>query len=287
MSNCSIEELVFFACGDVSLAGILAAPAHPNGLAVVIPWGGGNFPSSARNRVRARLARTLAERGFHAFRFDNIGVGESEGQYRKPDLARPNTEEILAASAFLRSRGLERQVIIGYCFGGWSTLTAAAKFQSLEAVVVLNAPVGRDHDQVLAGDGDLRWWVSKLRKLKWRDLMRADRRIRYRKMLAAKANSLVASPRAGGRKFSDGVEFLIDEHIPLLLLYGTDDSRADLEIELGRGLRARLEEAGPLTRLVTVPERLEGFASLSAQDLLIETVVPWLDQLVLTSSHRA
>src|SRR5688572_16871199 len=97
------EELVFFPCADISLAGILATPLHPNGLAVVLPWGGGSFPSSAQNRVRARLARTLAERGFYTFRFDNIGVGESEGQYRKADLAKPNTEEILAASAFLRS----------------------------------------------------------------------------------------------------------------------------------------------------------------------------------------
>ncbi len=281
------EELVFFPCGDISLAGILTVPVHPNGVAVVIPWGGGKFPSSAGNRVRARLARSLAERGFFAFRFDYIGVGESEGQYRIPDLAKPNTEEILAASAFLRSRGLDRQMVIAYCFGGWSTLMAAAGMDGLEGVVVLNSPVRRDHVQVRASDGDLRWWMSKLKKLKLSALMRADRRTRYRKMLAAKATSLVGFPRASATKFSKAVGDLIDAHIPLLLIYGTDDYRADLEIELERGLRVRLEEAGPLSRLVTVLERLEGFASLNAQNLLIETVVPWLDQLPRPESgHR-
>lgn len=275
------EELVFFPCGDISLAGILATPAHPNGQAVVIPWGGGSFPSSARNRVRARLARTLAERGFHTFRFDNIGVGESEGQYKTPELAKPNVAEILAACAYVKSRGLERQVVIAHCFGGWSTLLAAREIDGLEGLVVLNSPIARDHQQVRAGDGDLRWWMSKLRKVKWSDLMHANRRARYRKALVAKASALVGWRGASAARFSDAVGYLVDRQIPLLLLYGTDDSRSDLEMELERGLRIRLGGAGPSTRLVTVPERLEGFASLSAQRLLIEIVVPWLDHLPL------
>jgi putative redox protein len=273
------EQLVFFPCGDIRLAGILAVPQNPNGRTVVIPWGGGAFPSSARNRVRARLARTLAQHGFHAFRFDNIGVGESEGQYREPDLAKPNTEELLAASAYLRTQGLGRQVIVGNCFGGWSTLRAAPEIDGLEGVAVMNSPVGRDHRQVHAGDGNLRWWMRKLKKLKLSALMHSERRARYRKLLAARAVTLVGSPRANATGFSDAVGHLIDAHIPLLLIYGTDDFRSDLEKELARGLRVRLENAGSPTRLITVSERLEGFASLSAQNLLIETVVPWLDQL--------
>jgi pimeloyl-ACP methyl ester carboxylesterase len=199
------EELVFFPCGDISLAGILNTPAHPNGQAVVIPWGAGSFPSSARNRVRARLARTLAERGFHTFRFDNIGVGESDGEYEKPDITKPNSAEILAASAFLQSLGIERQVFIAHCFGGWSTLLAAPKIDGLEGVVVLNSPVGRDHLQVRAGDGDLRWWMGKLKKVKWSDLMHASRRIRYRRALAAKASALVGTRGASAAKFSAAV----------------------------------------------------------------------------------
>jgi pimeloyl-ACP methyl ester carboxylesterase len=280
------EDLVYFPCGAISLAGILAAPANPNGQAVIIPWGGGSFPSSARNRVRARLARTLAQRGFHTLRFDNIGVGESEGEYRTPDLSKPKISEIVAASAFAKSRGLDRQVLIGHCLGGWSALVAARELDGLAGVVVLNSPVGRDHQQVRAGDGDLRWWMSKLRKVKWKDLMRANRRTRYRKALVAKATALVGARGARAAKFSDAVGDLIDRQIPLLLIYGTDDSRSDLEMELERGLRVRLEAAGPSTRLVTVRERLEGFATLTAQQLLVETVVPWLDDLALTASHR-
>jgi putative redox protein len=281
------EELVFFPCGEVSLAGVLARPERPNGQAILIPWGGGSFPSSARNRVRARLARTLAERGFHTFRFDNIGVGESEGEYKTPDLSKSNRAEIVAASAFLKSLGLTRHLVIAHCFGGWSTLLAAPELEGLEGVVLLNSPVGRDHLQVRAGDGDLRWWMSKLRRVRWRHLVQASRRIRYRKALVAKASALVGARGRSAAKFSDAVGYLIDRQIPLLLLYGTDDSRADLELELKRGLRSRLEAAGRSTLLVTVPEPLEGFATLTAQKLLFDTVVPWLDDIASTASYRA
>lgn len=273
------EELVFFQCGDLFLAGILAVPTDPKGRAVLIPWGGGGFPSSARNRVRVRLARALASEGFHALRFDNAGVGESEGQYQEPDLTKPNIEEIVAASAFLASQGLDRQVVIANCFGGWSSLIAAPEIVGLEGMVVLNSPVRRDHKQVHAVDGNLRWWIKKLKSVRWSSLMKSESRARYRVRVAAKASSLVGLRGRGETRFSDAVGYLIDRHIPVLLVYGTDDFRIDLEEELERGLQARLDQAGSSTRLITLDERLEGFASLNAQNLLIEVTVPWLSEL--------
>ena len=157
------ERLVFFPCGDAALAGVLTVPREANGRTILIPWGAGAFPSSGRNRLRTRLRRTLAEEGFYCFRFDYLGVGESDGEYRTPDMDRPNTEEIVAASAWLTSQGLGRITIVTNCFGGWSSLMAAPKILGLEGFAAVNPPVRRDHDQVRAGDGSLLWWINKIR----------------------------------------------------------------------------------------------------------------------------
>jgi len=267
------ERLVFFPCGALSLAGILTVPPEPNGRTVLIPWGAGPFPSSGRNRVRARLARTLAAEGFHSFRFDYPGVGESEGEFRSVDMAAPNTEEIVAASTWLTSQGLPRIVVVGHCFGGWSSLMAAPMIPGLEGMAVLNAPVRRDHEQVASWQ----WWATRLKRLTVRKLRSAERRARYRKLVAAKASSLFGSASSGTR-FSRAVGYLLDRRIPVLLMYGDDDFRADFESELDRGLRAAMEKADPPTRLITVSERLGG-ASLGSQAALLKGVVPWLHEL--------
>lgn len=286
MTPAEIEErLVFFPCGGTSLAGILAIPAKPNGRTVLIPWGSGAFPSSGRNQVRTRLARTLATQGFYAFRFDYRGVGESDGDYQGPDMAKPNTDEIVAASEWLASQGLPRIVVVATCFGGWSSLMAAPMIRGLEGMAVVNAPVRRDHQEVRR---TWRWWASRLKRLRLWKLRSAQHRAVYRKLVFARASSLVnLRPRVTSQlslesdqtRFSDAVNYLLRLRIPILLMYGTDDFRADFEAELNRGLRVAIEKADPPTRVMIVRERLEGCANFAAQEALVEGLVPWLLEL--------
>lgn len=273
------EELAYFPCDGVDLAGILSVPAEPNGLAVLLPWGSGAYPSSGRNRVRTYLTRSLASGGFHAFRFDKPGVGESEGEYELPDLSAPQTAEVLAAAEWLRRRGLTRLAIVGNCFGGWSSLMAAPSIIGLEAMVALNSPVRRDHGEVQAEHESWRWWLRKLRQVRLRRLLRPDVRARYRRRMAARASNLVGGG-SRARRYRDAVQHLFDQRIPLLLLYGAhDDFWPDLEIELTSWLGAALDRAGPPSRVITVEEPLEGCGNLDAQELLHKIVVPWLEDL--------
>jgi pimeloyl-ACP methyl ester carboxylesterase len=281
------ERLVFFPCGALSLAGILTVPPEPNGRTVLIPWTGGTIPSSGRNRVRMRLARILAEQGFYAFRFDYQGVGESEGDFQRADMAAPNTEEIVAAGNWLTSQGLPHIVVVGLCFGAWSSLMAAPMIPGLEGMALVNSPVRRDHKEVRAS---WRWWVTRLKRPVLKKLRRPEHRAAYRRLVARHLPSLVglrssakASSSVGAvsrdKRFSRAVGYLLDRHIPLLLMYDEDqDFRADLEAEFERGLRAAIDQAGPPTRLITVSERL-GVASLSSQAALLKGVVPWLHEL--------
>lgn len=282
MKQAEVEErLVFFPCGKNSLAGVVTIPREPNGQTVLIPWGSGAFPSSGPNRIRARLARALAEQGFHAFRFDYRGVGESDGDYQKPDMEKPNTEEITAAFAWLTSQGFFEIVIVANCFGAWSALMATPMLQGLRGLAMVNAPVGRDHKQVEASEGSLRWWVGKARGLSWAKLRNANRRSVYRKMVVAKATSVVGRSRDG--RFSRAICEVLDRGIPILLVYGNDDFRFDLESELERGLSNELAKASPLTRVAITSERLEGFASFAAQDALLTEIIPWVKELSKSS----
>ena len=288
------EQLVFFPCGGTNLAGILAIPSEANGGTVLIPWGSGAFPSSGRNRIRAHLARALAAQGFHTFRFDYRGVGESDGDYRKPHLAEPNTDEILAAAAWLASEGLSHIVVVANCFGGWSSLLAAPMIPGLEGMAVVNAPVRRDHQQVR---GTWRWWASRLKKVRLGKLRSAKHRAVYRKLVATKASSLIglrSSAKLTGsdgsrssKSFSQAVRYLLDHRIPVLLMYGDGDFRPDLESELDRGLRSAIEKAGPPSRLITVKGRLEGLGSLAAQEDLLNCVVPWPLELLRLPDRKS
>jgi len=272
------ERLVFFPSGKNNLAGILTVPENPNGRTVLIPWGTSTAPSSGINGVRARLARTVADEGFHAFRFDWPGVGESDGNYHAGEMSSPLIEELEAASTWLASQGLDRIVIVANCFGGWSALMAAPKLAGLEGVAIVNPPVRRDHKQVRAADQGWQWWLKRIKRFRLKKARSAEYRAQSRKLLAAKGSSM-AGTGSRDKRFSNAVGHLLDRGIPILVIYGIHDFRADFESELEHGLGAAMEHAGPPTRFVTVPVRLEGFASLDSQAFLLGEVVPWLQSL--------
>jgi alpha/beta superfamily hydrolase len=278
------EQLAFFP-GDVSnLAGILTVPSAPNGIVVLLPWGAGAYPSSARNRIRTRLARALADRGFHSFRFDYQGVGESEGEYRVATMGNPYTDDVLAATTWLQSQGLDRLMIVANCFGAWSSLAAAPSIRGLEGMVLVNCPVRRDHREANAAHRPWRWWLRHLRRLRISKLRNAQIRARYRRLARSKASEIVRI-RHRDVRFTQAISQLIGNRVPLLLMYGSDGFRPDFEAELDGELGAALRAAGPPTRPLFVTERVEGFATLASQNLLIETVTTWLDEVVNRTPH--
>lgn len=280
------ERLVFFPCGEVSLAGVLGVPQTPIGLTIVIPWGAGAFPSSGRNRLRTRLARTLVLKGFHTFRFDYRGVGESQGNYEDPDMAKPRTEELLAACEFVHSQGLDRIAIVGNCFGAWSALMVAPELDRLVAVALVNTPVNRDHVETRTVSAPWRWWLKKIRRFKLGKLRSAQRRALYRKLIKAKTRAVLGQD-ARDTRFAKALGYLLDSRIPVLLMYGKEGHRAELEAELAKGLRTAFDRARPPTRLAPVEHRLAGWASLEVQDLMIKEIVPWLEEVRALSPSQA
>jgi alpha/beta superfamily hydrolase len=283
MTSTIREELVFFSSKGNIMAGVHTFPPRHSETAVLIPWGAGAFPSSARNQLRARLARELASDGYHTFRFDYPGVGEASGEYRTPTMATPYVDEVVAAVEWLASQELSRIVIVANCFGAWSSLIAAPTIPGLEAMALINCPVRRDHHEVKAGSQSFRWWAGRVKNLRWSNLLSARHRARYRKLLRAKVSALLRPSPSGGR-FAKAIEQVVRARIPILMLYGPDGFRVDFDIALERGLSPVFEGGSRHAKVLMVDDRLEGFPSLSSQDQVVTTVRLWLSQLAKRDS---
>jgi len=120
----------------LALEGLLHLPAGggPRPAAVVChphPLGGGTM----HNAVVAAIARSLAERGIVALRFNFRGLGRSEGQH---DYGRGERADVAGALDWLLSQpevDPQRLSVVGYSFGAWVGLSQAQDDPRLAAAV--------------------------------------------------------------------------------------------------------------------------------------------------------
>jgi hypothetical protein len=127
---------------DSGLRGIVTMPA-----AASAPWttpamvilNAGVIHRVGPNRLSVRIARTVAELGIPALRFDLSGIGDSLPRKE----ARPLTEsvalDVRAAIDFLaRTYGAERFVSFGLCSGGREALRAAYRDPRVVGAVMVD-----------------------------------------------------------------------------------------------------------------------------------------------------
>jgi alpha/beta superfamily hydrolase len=157
----------------IGTAGHLEGMAHvPKGeqhaIAVVchpLPTMGGTMD----NKVAVTLAKTFAELGCVALRFNYRGVGASAGAYTGGD---GEVEDVLAVTEFAREQFGDLPLILsGFSFGGYVAARAAQQLQPRHLILAAPA-VGRfampsvakntlvihgEHDDVVALADTLEW----------------------------------------------------------------------------------------------------------------------------------
>lgn len=125
-------------------AGILEAVVHmpdtfPRAIAVVahpLPTMGGTM----ENKIVSTLAKTFAELGFAALRFNFRGVGGSIGEY---DHGNGEVEDVIAVTHYAwREFGRLPLILAGFSFGGYVQARAAQQLHPQRMVLVAPA-VGR------------------------------------------------------------------------------------------------------------------------------------------------
>jgi putative redox protein len=108
------------------------------------------FTCSKDIHAASRIAGALAARGFAVLRFDFTGLGASEGEFANTNFT-SNVQDLVAAGAFLRSRGQAPQVLIGHSLGGAAVIAAAGDMPSVRAVATIGAPADPAHVAHLVG----------------------------------------------------------------------------------------------------------------------------------------
>jgi len=290
------ETPVFFQASDDFLSGILTEPSiSPLGIAVVLLNGGNHGPSTGRNQLGARQCRRLAAEGFHALRFDYHGVGDSTGDVYQFRLDTPFREDALAAISFLRSRGLDRFVLVGGCFGARTALACAPAVPGLVAIVLRTLPV-REQEKTELGPTDLMPKRSlgqlALRALRPRVAAGFFRRSRRRVYLRTARNALRARVQRSRHETEGGVpawmsaqvvsemQDLLDLKVPVLLVSGRGDPDfAYFEQALTGCFDEMFAAADSLVDVQILDGRVGSGADVSVQQPVIDLTATWLADL--------
>ncbi|WP_323772032.1 bifunctional alpha/beta hydrolase/OsmC family protein [Antarctobacter sp.] len=91
-----------------------------------------------------RIAQRLSAMGIAVLRFDFTGLGHSCGEFANTTF-RSNVGDLEAAAAYLDSRGMAPDLLIGHSLGGAAVLRAAPHIASARAVVTIGAPFDPGH----------------------------------------------------------------------------------------------------------------------------------------------
>ncbi len=90
------------------------------------------------------LSRTLTAAGVAVLRFDFTGLGQSEGAFADTGFS-SNVADLEDAAAFMEKAHQAPGLLIGHSLGGAAVLMAAARIDSVKAVVTIGAPADPAH----------------------------------------------------------------------------------------------------------------------------------------------
>ncbi|MFP4032277.1 MAG: alpha/beta hydrolase, partial [Desulfococcaceae bacterium] len=125
-----------FPAGKIRLEGLLAEGAMDRGVVVTHPhplYGG-----EMRNPVVETVADVYARRGLTSLRFNFRGVGGSGGSY---DDGRGEMDDVRAAVAYLRERGVQKIDLAGYSFGAWVAARMEMEAEGVDRLILVSPPV--------------------------------------------------------------------------------------------------------------------------------------------------
>ena len=146
-------RLFFTSSGEeaIQLEGVLHHPGGQDLQAAVVCHPHSLYGGSMDVSLVATIARTLAEHGVMALRFNFRGVGRSEGQFGG---GAAELNDVDGAVDFLvQEEGVDqgRLYLIGYSFGAWVGLHHAEHDPRLCGVVAIGLPMGQSEEGFLSG----------------------------------------------------------------------------------------------------------------------------------------
>jgi pimeloyl-ACP methyl ester carboxylesterase len=289
------ESPAFFRAAGEDVFCVLTRPVGASdGIGVVLAPGSGHMPATNRNRMSVRLARRLAQSGYHVVRIEYHGVGESSGTLRGYSLRKPFVEHVDGAVRLLRERGISNVVLVGNCFGSRTVLAYAERFPALHAVALITPPIYNSSLQKMSVELEAATAAQKAAPSVGAGGNGTGRTPSPKQRVAATVKSLarwgVGRARLLSRgereerdhgeaapAFRDGLQTLVGRRIPVLIVLGDqDDHYARFRKACEGKLGAIVRTAGSLLEVRILPGKVHGFSGLETQGTIIDIVDGWL-----------
>jgi alpha-beta hydrolase superfamily lysophospholipase len=187
------ERITFPSSTGPALAGLIDLPeGEPRG------WGvfAHGFTLGKDSPAASRMCKQLAAEGIGMLRFDNLGLGGSEGDWGDGSFSH-KVADTARAVAFMNDSGREVHLLVGHSFGGSAVIAAAHDCPTVAAVASVGAPyepahVEHNYDALLhriEEDGEAPFLVGgkalTLRRHFIEDVRNADLRERIRTLKRA------------------------------------------------------------------------------------------------------
>ena len=187
------ERVEFVSSSGPRLVGLLD-PAKGS----VRGWGvfAHGFTLGKDSPAASRICKQLAGEGIGMLRFDNLGLGDSEGDWGDGSFSH-KVDDTARAVAFMEESGRHVRLLVGHSFGGAAVIAAAHLAPDVRAVVSIGAPyepahVEHNYDALverILGDGEAPFLIGgkalTLRRHFIEDVRSADLRERIRTLRRA------------------------------------------------------------------------------------------------------
>ncbi|MDO8143364.1 MULTISPECIES: S9 family peptidase [unclassified Isoptericola] len=158
------ERVTFASSTGPMLAGIIDEPeGEVRGWGVFVH----GFTLGKDSPAAARISKQLAAEGIGMLRFDNLGLGDSEGDWGDGSFT-IKVADVVRAAEFMADRGTPVELLVGHSWGGAAAIAAAPEIPGVRAVASVCAPFDPSHaenhyddlvDQVLE-EGNAVWQVG-------------------------------------------------------------------------------------------------------------------------------
>ena len=304
------ESAVHFGPGG-DLFGVLCEPDHQTAdapacdVAVLMLSVGGNYRIGP-NRIYTRLARSIAQAGYCALRFDLPGLGDSPSpnEFSMHDLySKDATPQVRAAIDFLSGKGCRHFYLLGICSGSFVAFQSALADERVTGQVLMNSrllewrqanPDGQWQEAMQQAYKSSSFYRRQLlRPEVYRRLLRGE--IDVRGISRRLSALLVARWRRGLRQLLAGpvpqddvlrkVKRLSARGTATLLLVTEDDDGRDyLEFHFGR--RGSYLRDDPNFKLVLVQNSDHTFTDDPAQAFVATTLKAYLDHAHRLQKNR-
>lgn len=135
------ERVTFPSSSGPTLAGLIDLPQGETRGWGVFAHG---FTLGKDSPAASRICKQLASEGIGMLRFDNLGLGDSEGDWGDGSFSH-KVQDTIRAVEFMGALGHEVRLLVGHSFGGAAAVAAAHGCPSVAALASIGAPYQPAH----------------------------------------------------------------------------------------------------------------------------------------------